>query len=509
MAQGAGVEIYAPLQLRPDSTYGFFVRFTEDVPVAGIALTIPPDWVVDTLRVFDERQLQVLSWYEEDTYRYRFSRAGERVLVQVRLRTGTEEGAMRFGVAPVFEDGIRGARVDTWVQISSESSGKRQEQALYAAGKETWHQSVEPPLWIVGAYEVSGWIRSLDFPAVVVTSWSGREGEPYPFEWLLDARGIPVFYRGDEAAHESLIGRRPVADGVWHHVRMQLDENGWMRLWVDGRLEDSLQTAIGMRTYSLDRITWGGRGASVFQGYLDDWKVALLEEKNAGDACPEHARCFSFDDEASVQAIPPGFRLVPTLRVEEQGIRLRSAHVEAGWVTLSWEGPAPLKEDAYFRIERSEDGKDFMEVGRVHVATGLAMGGGQGQYLFTDQFHGGQRGVVYYRIQLIEEGVPVGGTGMIKIGLAEQEEEGSHLIGNFPNPVFHRTVIRYRLVRDTFVRLSLWELSGHLVDVLEEGFRLAGVQEFVLPVDKLPSGTYIIRLETEEGVDTHTLIVMR
>ncbi len=505
-------EVYAPGRLHPDSTYGFFFRLQRSLPLMGVEVGIPPGWELDTVRVFDEERFQAVAWQAEasEPFRCWFTEASTRVLVYLRLRTGSEEGPQRLWIVPVFESGRYGERIETWVQVATPPMSKQQEQALYTDGRHPWSERLDSPLWLSGAYEVGGWVRSLEFPAVVLSSWSGREGDPYPFEWLLDERGIPVFYRGGQGIHESLMGRRPIADGTWHHVRVRIEPTGWMRLWVDGEVEDSLQSVIGLLPYTVQTITWGGREVGnwgTFRGYVDDWMMGMPEGRTQEGVCPENMRCFSFEDHSS-EDLPPGFRRVSVVRMERRNVRIQSIYVEEGWITLSWEGPLQLKEGAYFLVERSVDGREFIPVGRVTVATGLVTGGSRGQYLFTDQPNMAEEGVVYYRIRLMEKEEMVESTGMIKVGLSSEEQEGSHLVGNFPNPAFRRTVIRYELARDGFVRLSLWELSGHLVEVLEEGFRLAGMREFILHVDKLPSGTYIIRLETEEGVDTHTLVVM-
>jgi len=73
------------------------------------------------------------------------------------------------------------------------------------------------------------------------------------------------------------------------------------------------------------------------------------------------------------------------------------------------------------------------------------------------------------------------------------------------NPFSHGTEIRYRLGRPGAARLAVYDLRGRRVRVLEEGFAPAGdhARRWNGRDDQgrtLPSGTYVLRLETARGV---------
>lgn len=67
---------------------------------------------------------------------------------------------------------------------------------------------------------------------------------------------------------------------------------------------------------------------------------------------------------------------------------------------------------------------------------------------------------------------------------------------NFPNPFSKRTTIRYVIDEPGHVRLSIYDLLGRKVAVLEDGMRQAGTHEITFDGSGLSSGTYIYRLET-------------
>ena len=66
---------------------------------------------------------------------------------------------------------------------------------------------------------------------------------------------------------------------------------------------------------------------------------------------------------------------------------------------------------------------------------------------------------------------------------------------NYPNPFNPATSIRYRLDAASEVRLAVYDVTGRLVRVLEEGMRSAGEHEVRFDGAGLSSGVYLYRLE--------------
>ena len=71
------------------------------------------------------------------------------------------------------------------------------------------------------------------------------------------------------------------------------------------------------------------------------------------------------------------------------------------------------------------------------------------------------------------------------------------------------TTITYELVEAQQVRLSVWNLAGHLITVLASQVQAPGTYEVQFEADDLPSGTYFVRLETAQGMESHKMILTK
>ena len=83
------------------------------------------------------------------------------------------------------------------------------------------------------------------------------------------------------------------------------------------------------------------------------------------------------------------------------------------------------------------------------------------------------------------------------------------LKGNFPNPFNPETSISYTLSHDSQVMLSVYDLSGRLVETLVEGQQYPG--EFLVSwsAHSLPSGMYIARLMVDGESFTQKMMLMK
>lgn len=84
---------------------------------------------------------------------------------------------------------------------------------------------------------------------------------------------------------------------------------------------------------------------------------------------------------------------------------------------------------------------------------------------------------------------------------------------NYPNPVQlsqqrAHTIIQYNLAIPQTIRLSLYDILGRRMAVLDQGFRNAGTQRVYFDASHLSSGVYFYRLETPSGIRTKRLFVI-
>ncbi len=80
----------------------------------------------------------------------------------------------------------------------------------------------------------------------------------------------------------------------------------------------------------------------------------------------------------------------------------------------------------------------------------------------------------------------------------ELTENESVLYQNYPNPFSKTTNIRYRLNKNTMVKLVILNLEGKILNVLVNDYQKSGMYHFIWNNNQLPSGDYIIQLSTSD-----------
>ncbi|HLT46130.1 MAG TPA: T9SS type A sorting domain-containing protein, partial [Rubricoccaceae bacterium] len=78
-----------------------------------------------------------------------------------------------------------------------------------------------------------------------------------------------------------------------------------------------------------------------------------------------------------------------------------------------------------------------------------------------------------------------------------------------PNPSTGVARVTYWLEEETIARLSLYDLAGRRIAVLDEGRRAEGYHDVGIRPGRFPAGTYLIRLETPLGERTVTFVKQR
>jgi len=80
---------------------------------------------------------------------------------------------------------------------------------------------------------------------------------------------------------------------------------------------------------------------------------------------------------------------------------------------------------------------------------------------------------------------------------------------NRPNPFNPSTTIGYELGEATDYSLTLHDVLGRMVRVLEEGHKAAGRYTVIVEANGLPSGVYLYRLETPTHIETKRMVLAR
>jgi hypothetical protein len=203
---------------------------------------------------------------------------------------------------------------------------------------------------------------------------------------------------------------------------------------------------------------------------------------------------------------PAGVERVPsTLPVQEQLQNLR-AQTDDGRVTLEWESPSTSVQA--FVVEQSTDGQTFRRTATIRPEPNAAAPA-SASFTYTDESAPGQ--VAYYRIrQVYADGTEqVSGTLKIGLGTSEEEKGPVHLIGNFPNPFDASTTVCFEVHTSVRVTLTVWDVTGQQVARLADQTYGPGYYELPFDARSRPSGTYFLRLETPDGIQSHRMVVLQ
>ena len=82
-------------------------------------------------------------------------------------------------------------------------------------------------------------------------------------------------------------------------------------------------------------------------------------------------------------------------------------------------------------------------------------------------------------------------------------------INGYPNPANPTVIVSYSVPTSTMINVSLYSMSGALIEILYDGFSRAGVSELNVNAARLSSGVYFARITSEHGVAITKLSIVR
>jgi hypothetical protein len=83
----------------------------------------------------------------------------------------------------------------------------------------------------------------------------------------------------------------------------------------------------------------------------------------------------------------------------------------------------------------------------------------------------------------------------------------SSLDQNFPNPFNDRTEIVYSLAEANDVTIEISDITGRVVNQLDEGFKSTGTHKVEIKANELESGIYFYTLKAGSFVETKRMVV--
>lgn len=505
------------------SNVNLFLEYSEREAVTGVLVSIPAGWEWESgvkrskkgdfspLRFEQGKDGKLRIWGAKN-FKY-----GDVALI--KLKSGRVDQPTSITVAPFV---MRGASVvereASRVDISPEKRPIRrakQNQVGVFGARETQGWVVDLPsdnhLTYGSPYSVSLWARTTEVNEIILSTWTGKDTDDYPVEWVVDPAGYLEFYRGFDSKHVSMRSSMPIADGNWHFLTMVFDpDNEWTKLAVDGEVVDSLYHVFQFPIIESHQVALGSRlsetksnDISSFSGQMDDLRISpsvwtpseIVSEMKR----PSQDEGFLFDFEKS-----PNSKLVTASQFIVKGAQDLDISVDFqdNVVILNWE--SILQNARSYIVERSRDGQLFDPIAEV-----LPSPGSSAETLtYTDVIK--PDGVIYYRIKTRLSNGLEETSQTVKMGVGQVEPTfTASLKGNYPNPFNPSTTIEYDVLETQHIQISVWDLAGQMISTLVDGTQSAGKYEVSFVATDLPSGTYFVRMESDSGIQSHQILLMK
>ncbi|MDA0683447.1 MAG: T9SS type A sorting domain-containing protein [Bacteroidetes bacterium] len=524
--------VSAPSILEATGLANMFLLVEGDDRMDALDIILPSDWspVSAELLETDGTASDLTFLGVLGTTRYSLSadrplHKGDRLTIT--LRSSESSGYQRIQIAPsVRIDGRLVAQNDhVWsadIETQTLSERRANRSARFIANEEQVAVLPLPSALVLDSnrpFLSTFWFRTTQRDEVILSTWTGVEGEPYAMEFMIDTSGHLTFFQGNGIRHVVMRSEHPIADGSWHFVSFENDANNQlMRLSLDGIPTDSLVADQAGQSIPVRAIRLGGRlpartDALAYQPYSGDMdELRLIPELLTSSDLDDIRTHSVYDgDERSLvlhfdgddpEVIQQTWKEVDSILSFRQGPGNLRVDPEDDGLRISFLNRDP--DVLRFVISRSPNGVDYLEIAQVNPGNTLldqAL-----SFLDLDT----PTGVVYYRVTPIyEDGIGMASPA-IKAGVGMIEQPVSvRLLGNFPNPFNPTTTITYEVEEAQQVRISVWDLSGQMITSLVDGTLPQGRFDVQFDAGTLPSGTYFVRLESSAGIQTHQMILTK
>jgi Secretion system C-terminal sorting domain len=168
---------------------------------------------------------------------------------------------------------------------------------------------------------------------------------------------------------------------------------------------------------------------------------------------------------------------------------------------LNWETATEVNNYG-FEIQRLAEDSDWSKVGFVQ---GHGNSNSPKYYSFTDAaIHNGDYS---YRLKQIDIDGQYEYSDVVEIKLSAPED--FVLNKNYPNPFNPTTMITYSIPRDAIVILSIYDILGNEVAILENGYKSAGSYSNSFDATNLTSGIYFYTIRSGNFYDTKKMLLMK
>lgn len=157
-----------------------------------------------------------------------------------------------------------------------------------------------------------------------------------------------------------------------------------------------------------------------------------------------------------------------------------------GIIQLNWSSYSEIN-IAHFDIERSTDGNNFRQIGRVNTLSGQLNSNANYGYLDITA----QRGINYYRLAIVDNN---GNYTYSKTIMVNVDIKGISVMVVYPNPFSKRVQIRVNADKAEKVAINIINSNGILMSTQSAQTQMGDNNITVNKVDALPSGVYYIEV---------------
>ncbi len=180
-----------------------------------------------------------------------------------------------------------------------------------------------------------------------------------------------------------------------------------------------------------------------------------------------------------------------------------SAYLKSNIIELRW-NTATEKNNFGFEIERSLDGKNWSKIAFVE---GYGNSNSPKNYASNDAVDG-MNGTISYRLKQIDRDGTTEYSSIVMVTIADANAVS--ITDAYPNPFNPTTTINFTLTESANVRLSLFDVTGREVStVLDNASLSAGVHAQTINADGLPSGRYMVVLQTPAARSVYSVLLSK
>lgn len=171
-----------------------------------------------------------------------------------------------------------------------------------------------------------------------------------------------------------------------------------------------------------------------------------------------------------------------------------TAQAEGNTNVLNWE-TATEENNSHFEVERSTNGVEFEKIGQVE-GNGTTVE--ESNYNFVDET---PTIVSYYRLRQVDFDGNFAYSNVVVV----KREIGNNNVVMFPVPVQDRLTVQYSATANEEMTITVIDATGRIV-VTKAVTAIQGENQFNLNLNELPSGSYFVRLQSDNSNIIRTII---